>query len=227
MALLNGQIERGDYQKVELFFRSNHPDLNDFYLKSSGGDVIDALKIGRLFRKYFISTNAPFRLSDGDTYFIVPSRGECRGPNCGFCASACALIWFGGVERGGTVGLHRPRTDDRTFAGLSPGEASTFYRQVLREIETYLDEMEVPRAIIETMVATSSGEIHWVDRSDDRLDETPSIAEWSAATCPGDTPESVIRKFGEFTPEQGEQAARKVACNEFLFAAHRAKLAPP
>src|SRR5262249_54440625 len=101
------------------------------------------------------------------------------------CASACALIWFGGVDRSGQAGLHRPWINDPRFRELSPPEASTAYRQVLAVIETYLNDMEVPKSIIELMVTTSSGDIRWVDSIDNRaaLERPPSIAEWEDASC--------------------------------------------
>src|SRR5262249_47078306 len=99
------------------------------------------------------------------------------------CASACALIWFGAVTRQGTVGLHRPRIDDPMFRGLSPPDASTAYRRLLERIDAYLNEMEVPKSIIESMIATGSGDIRWVEDIDDGLDHPPSIAEWIDASC--------------------------------------------
>jgi hypothetical protein len=227
-ALLDGPINDGDYPKVLALLRTNYPDLGSFYLNSSGGNLTEALQIGRLFRKYLISTTAPTRQQDGTALFILPGRNKCLGYNCGVCASACALIWFGGVDRNGTVGLHRPRTDDPSFSGLSPAEASIIYRRVLGEIDTYLAEMEVPKSIIETMISTGSSEIHWVDSIDDSLDQSPSIAEWSAATCPGQTPEAMTRKFGEtFTPEGRAEAQGKATCDLLLYDTHRTKLAPP
>jgi hypothetical protein len=85
----------------------------------------------------------------------------CRGQEC-ICASACALMWFGAVERLGEVGLHRPSTEDPAFKALPPAEASTTYRRILSSIISYLDEMEVPKPMIDAMVSTSSSEIRWV-----------------------------------------------------------------
>jgi hypothetical protein len=51
-----GPITKGDYQKVLALYRGSHPFLGEFALASPGGDVLEAIKIGRLFRKYLIST---------------------------------------------------------------------------------------------------------------------------------------------------------------------------
>jgi hypothetical protein len=223
IGFLNGQISKGDYKKVVAFLKAHHPFVNAFYLNSPGGEVDEALNIGRMFRKYLISTSAP-RIIDlgasvkagsrvnnyGDIPFLsAGDRDLCRGPNC-TCASACALIWFGGVDRSGMVGLHRPRINDPMFRGLSPADASTGYRQVLGRIAAYLDEMEVPKSIIESMTATSSGEIYWVEDIDDGLTTPPSIAEWEAASCGDDV-----------------AVGKTVICQFFLRDKHRDRLAPP
>jgi hypothetical protein len=187
---LNGQISKGDYDKVVAFLRAHHPFIANFSLASPGGDVDEALKIGRIFRRYLFTTWAPSsahlgadgsEIHDDAPALSFGSRDLCRGPDC-ICASACALIWMGGVGRIGTVGLHRPRIDDPMFRGLPAADASTAYRRVLESISAYLNEVEVPQSVIESMVATSSNDIHWVSGGPD-VDDPPSISEWLAVSC--------------------------------------------
>jgi hypothetical protein len=93
------------------------------------------------------------------------------------------------------------------FKGLSPADASTAYRRALASIAAYLDEMEVPKSIIESMVTTSSSDIRWVDAGNDGLERVPpSIAEWEYASC-------------------GSSAAS--VCTGRLLANNRDRLAPP
>ena len=181
--LIRGVIVRGDYEKVLGFYRSNHPSLFGFLLISSGGDVEDAIKIGRLLRKYLIMADAPRMGPDGRFALDALDAGSalCRGSKC-ICASACALIWFGAVNRVGTVGLHRPRINDPAFKALAPSEASAVYRRMLDSISRYLEEMEVPKPLIDSMVATGSAEIEWVD-SNRAFERPPSFAEWVDASC--------------------------------------------
>jgi hypothetical protein len=80
---------------------------------------------------------------------------------------------------------------------------------VLERIAAYLDEMEVPKPIIESMVATSSGDIRWVDSTVDELNRPPSIAEWEDASCGSD----VRVKWDQ--------------CVDLLLSSHRNRLAPP
>lgn len=223
LGLLSGQISKGDYDKIVTFLRANYSSLATLALVSPGGDVDEALKIGRLFRKYLLSTEAPWQLEDGTWGLpLTDTPPQCRGSDCA-CASACALIWFGGVDRTGTVGLHRPRINDPMFRGLSPAEASTVYRQALEKIATYLDEMEAPRPIIELMITTGSDDIRWVDFIDDGLDRPPSMAEWEDASCgPGNNNRGL-----ETTQEQHDAVLKKELCKGLLFDDRRGRLAPP
>jgi hypothetical protein len=54
-AFLHGEIVKGDYEKLKAFYRKNHNVLNVFYLYSSGGDVLEAIKIGRLMRTFLMT----------------------------------------------------------------------------------------------------------------------------------------------------------------------------
>ena len=177
---LTGEISRGDYKNVLAFLTANEPFFGTLTLNSSGGDVEEALKIGRLLRKHLIETWAPITAPNGPILF-AGSNLMCDGPRC-TCASACALIWFGGVERMGTVGVHRPWTRDPEFVRLSPAEASARYRRALNDLTLYLNEMEIPQSITELMVATSSDDVRWIDAVDG-LERPPSIAEWEDASC--------------------------------------------
>lgn len=56
---LRGEITKGDYSRVLDFYRLHHPFLRKFLLDSPGGNVREAIKIGRLFRKYLIGAEAP------------------------------------------------------------------------------------------------------------------------------------------------------------------------
>jgi len=99
-AFLHGKIVKGDYEKLEAFYRPNHNVLNVFDLASPGGDLLEAIKIGRFMRTFLMTALSahmvdPMLVQKG----LEPWHGlTCRGPEC-LCASACALIWFGAVDR--------------------------------------------------------------------------------------------------------------------------------
>ena len=181
--IIRGEIVEGDYDKFVTFYSQSHPHLGTMHLQSPGGDVIEAIKIGRLLRKYFITAFAPFHdsLHSGELNFSLSGAGtSCNGEGC-VCASSCALIWFGAPKRIGAVGLHRPVIASSRFKDLPPGEAEQAYKPALALMTQYLEEMEVPKALIEAMVATSSSNIHWVAGME--YLRSPSFAEWEDANC--------------------------------------------
>jgi hypothetical protein len=238
--LILGPIEQGDYEKVRLFYRQNHPFLHSFTLASPGGDVAEALKIGELFRKYLIIVFAPVRITspDGREKFVLPDEPKCTAGKC-LCASACALIWFGAVDHWGTVGLHRPHTDDPYFKNLDPTAAADFYRRVIDSIRQYLDEMEVPKSMIEAMVATGSADIKWVTVADD-LSRPPSLAEWEDASCRtlsddernllsrlNDKRAVLNQKLQKLRDKLQNKQAKRLNCRIELLASRRDKLPPP
>jgi hypothetical protein len=184
-AFIVGEIQKGDFEKVRSLLAKNHPFLGTFLIRSSGGDAVEAMRIGTLFRKYLITAGGP--TGNAKIGFVGPllSRPNERCSqfhlDCG-CASACALIWLGAVHRSGTVGLHRPRIEDQAFRSLPADDASKVYRTVLASIMAYLREMDTPDRLIEAMAATASTDIVWVG-ADLELARPPSIAEWMDATC--------------------------------------------
>jgi hypothetical protein len=241
--VLRGAIVQGDDEKLVRFYRENHPFLGDFLLISPGGSVDAALNIGRVFRKYLIEAFAPVEVSHGLRERPWMNAGGqivnwCSGQEC-ICASACALIWFGAVEREGEVGLHRPTTDDPTFRALSPADASKTYRRILGNVTAYLDEMEAPKSTIDAMVGTSSSEIRWVDSDTSGLRRPPSIAEWEDASCGSFTSEqrnaynSLAVKTNRSSQEQlflkmlAEKLEKDGSCRLALLGAQRDRLASP
>jgi hypothetical protein len=183
-ALIRGTITSGDSAKFAQFLRANHPFINEVLLSSPGGLVEEAIKIGRLIRKELLATRAPYE--NGRGAFLTDdflSEIDCGG-NCQ-CASACFLIWAGGVSRTGhKLGLHRPTTSSTTFASLPAERASVLYRNLLSEIKNYLAEMEIPNRFAEIMTDISSRDIQWLSWDEaDSLEEIPSITEWITSSC--------------------------------------------
>jgi hypothetical protein len=167
---LRGPIVNGDYKKVEKLIEDSWPRLATISLESEGGSVREALQIGRILRKFLVTTDVPANRCMVDVSGALVPSGLSVPPNpdvdsC-VCASACALVWFGGVERMGTVGLHRPKITDPDFANLPPAEAMTVYRKILADIETYLTEMEVPHALVDKIAETGSSDIDWITARD-------------------------------------------------------------
>jgi hypothetical protein len=242
-AVLSGTIVKGDDEKVVRFYRANHPFLEIFLLISPGGNVDSAITIGGFFRKYLIEAFGPVESPPGvQERPWMDANGQivnwCSGQGC-ICASACALIWFGAVEREGEVGLHRPSTEDPAFKALSPAEASAIYRRILGSINVYLDEMEVPKPMVDAMVSTASSEIRWVDSDTNGLRRPPSIAEWEDSSCGSFTSDersaysALAVKTTRSSQEQlflkmlAEKLNKNGTCRSLLLSAQRDRLASP
>lgn len=234
-----GAIEKGDFEKVAKFYRANHPFLYSFKIVSQGGNAAEAMKIGRLIRKYMLYVSAPLRIEQTSFEFfnLVGREPECNGDEACVCASACALIALGGVRRFGTLGLHRIRIVDPAFAALKAMDATQAYNDGLSMVRAYLKDMEVSDQLIDKMVNTSSAKISWVN-VDRTFEKPPSIAEWEDANCPplSDGEEGLISSIlhkpsGNRTPSEkkglSELTDRKVTCPAVLLSRSRDSLAPP
>jgi ATP-dependent protease ClpP protease subunit len=138
--LISGTITQQDakaFQEV-----SAELERNDFYvyLDSKGGDVLAAMQIGRLIRKY-----------EGFTQ-IQWSRK---------CYSSCALIFIAGVSRvisatGGELGLHRP------YLASAPQSREAVEKQVpliLSQVKQYVAEMGITENFYQQMVNTEPSQI--------------------------------------------------------------------
>jgi hypothetical protein len=193
--LIAGEIQNGDYEKFAKVVSDNHPFLSNVTLWSPGGSVEEALKIGRLVRKDLLQTHAPFsglggRANQGSLEIIQWGEERtsyyhaCKGADC-YCASSCFLIWAGGASRDGDfIGIHRPSLKSTQFSSLPPLQASSLYRQILKDIGAYLQDMEIPQRYIDAMTDTASNEIRWVtEKEAEVMHEVPSITEWEAASC--------------------------------------------
>jgi hypothetical protein len=224
--LIHGTITKGDFEKVREFYRRNHRVLQRFYLDTAGGDVIEAINIGTMMRKYLMSSKAPGRViinNQVSRFLVYPGseRALCNGPDC-VCASACALMWFGSVNRDGAVGLHRPRIDDPSFTALSPAEAARVYRRVLDDIARYMEEVDAK----------------------DNLERPPSFAEWEDAVCGSfskqeeetitDLDLKSIVNHQQLTPEEEllrkllwEKQKKKITCEHELRYSRVDQLPPP
>jgi hypothetical protein len=129
--LLRGKIEIGDSQKFATFLNAHHPFVDKLYLWSPGGNVNEAILIGRLVRAALLATHAPdeFATQSGSGELsefrsLNDTRVYCRGLDC-HCASACFLIWAAGWDRSGNaLGIHRPSIQSIEFGNLTPDKAS-------------------------------------------------------------------------------------------------------
>ena len=146
---MNGPIEKGDTTKIENLIGSmrkmNSGDLHTFRLgsltlNSEGGDVHEAMNIGRILRKYKVQISVTFDAK---------------------CYSACVLILAGGVARTplGAVGIHSFYSSSSKEKSYNYEQEDNDYKLVSQEIEAYLREMRVSVRLLDEMMNTPESTI--------------------------------------------------------------------
>ncbi len=113
-------------------------------LNSDGGDITAAIEIGIFLRRQ-------------ETWTIVPRNAV--------CASACALVFLGGVNRitAGKLGIHRPYS---TKLSESSTASKTAFESLNLAVSQYLKQMNIPDAVLWAMNAVPPGEIKWLTRDE-------------------------------------------------------------
>jgi ATP-dependent protease ClpP protease subunit len=155
---INGEIDKALADSIESFYnfiaasptfsnKRDHFEINYvFVLNSKGGDVEQAMRIGRHVRQ-------------------LEARVQVQGNR--YCYSSCVLILAGGVTRWHVfnVGIHRPYFD-HLRSGLSQTEVATIVRRLDEEIVKYLEQMNIPTTLWEAMKATPPEEMHLLSREE-------------------------------------------------------------
>jgi hypothetical protein len=172
--LLNGEIHKGDYQKIKQLVLTCDAMPRSIFLNSPGGDVEEAIKIGKLVRRGLFQSS-------------IVRNGECN--------SACFIVWASAVRRfpasdgngpEGKLGLHRPFFDRDQYSGLNAADAKSAYQELETFVRAYLVEIKVPSDIIETMFKTKSTDAAFITDIDmiEKLgQQAPFFEEWLIAKC--------------------------------------------
>lgn len=192
--VIEGKIVAGDYDRLRSFLsdRATFDKIgNGVFLASPGGDLREAIRIGRLIRALQLSTSAPSGPAEGRKFgeaLIGPY--DLRDPRMNYqCASACFLVFVAGIHRSlnwaGRLGIHRPfqvSSDQRPM----PGNDEIVNGPVRRAIEIYLRDMGVRIKYVELMYSVPSSQLRKVTQEeldDDLLGFTPELKDRIRADC--------------------------------------------
>lgn len=186
----SGEIVRGDHDRLRDFLggAAGRKVMRIRLWKSPGGNVDEAIKIGRLIRRLKLTTEIAVSVAPGHILNdFAPGDGDMDDDNA-TCASACVLVWMAGIVRAGNWRLvvHRPYYDPAYFAGLSADEADQRYRELEKQAYDYLREMDAPESLIKTMREVPSTDGRILDRVYVREEVSmviPSYDEWQTAKC--------------------------------------------
>lgn len=205
--ILEGQIQIGDYDNIrdnliinktynlssEAWCSDTYIETcpHEIYLASPGGNVAEAIKLGRLVRMLGWKT-------------IIPALAESKDKNFGWfdlekpstnyvCASACFFVFIAGKYRDINIsygqpqlGIHRPFISTNDLRKLNSNQVLSASNDVRDMIEKYLKEMDVPIHYIDKMFDTPKEAISWIgedDFSNDFSGFTPSLKEWVKSKC--------------------------------------------
>lgn len=156
-------------------------------LKSNGGDVLAAMKMGEIAR------------AKGAATFVM---------NGSDCASACVLVFAGGVERlvfaGGRLGLHRPAFKDfEGFARLSQKVAINNYTEVLEMTRSYFTAMGINSEFADRFLSVSSSDMVYIDVHQAEelgiVGSDPVYAEWDLARFRSAVSEEEYKAWTEYS----------------------------
>ena len=127
-------------------------------LDSPGGELEEALKIGRIIRGMNLHT------------FVADKSGKAR------CDSACFFLWAGGIYRVGYPSIHRPYLPDSGFSNLNMKQTEKIYEVYAEEIDQFLEELSLkkhlPPEFISVMMSTRPDEVFSMRKF---KNETPSL----------------------------------------------------
>ncbi|WP_305827407.1 ATP-dependent Clp protease proteolytic subunit [Pseudomonas aeruginosa] len=139
---INGPIEKGDadnlkkvFEYVEKNSTPGTPGFRMVLLNSPGGDVEEALSMGRTLRNYEATATIP---------------------QDGICYSSCVFLLAGAVNRmllTGEVGIHRP------FFISAPDDVDKGVRMLQKISRDYFEEMNIPSVLADDMFSTPPSEI--------------------------------------------------------------------
>lgn len=218
--VIEGEIEKGDYDRFESLVRKVGVwSSGTVMLGSSGGDLLEAMKIGRLVRE--------LRLSTSTSLVVGGVRMDVLGienPNNSHCSSSCFYIFVGGISRFGNVlGIHRPYLHEETYKSMQVDDAIDASSAIRQLVQSYFEEMGVPASYVDRSFAVASDGIEWLGAEEVEsffafdIDE---IDEWLTARCPKYTEAESLIYFDEDGPSldsmsPAEQALWKQANQKF------------
>jgi hypothetical protein len=205
--LISGAVVRGDADKFRDSVRRTSPLVRNVILRSNGGDVVEAMKIGRDVRHLLLETEGPqleYMVDDALSYLggdqplcvengvdatlkeLQYKGSQYKGTTC-VCASACFLIYVAGARRSRSyVGIHRVYLDENASRDLSLDRMVEIYSKIKRPIVEYLNAMGVPGKYSDIMLQTSSKEIYipaYAEIMADFYGWAPEVEEWLIAKC--------------------------------------------
>jgi hypothetical protein len=199
-AVLEGKIEAGDLAKLRTFILEGNGAFTGAYtifLASPGGDLAEAIKIGRFIRELQLATNIPPASTDERVRKFTAVRYSLKDPKANYmCASACFFVFVAGIYRSdheihgfnrpSSLGIHRPYLSESDLKALTSDQAIAATSATRTTVENYLKEMGVPAKYADQMFSITKQQIRWISDNDFEADFAgfiPELKDWVDARC--------------------------------------------
>jgi hypothetical protein len=184
---IEGAITDGDFDRFVSLVQQGQGKVSSVELLSPGGDLVEAMRIGRAMRQLGLASRVPMQGPNKEPVcegvFDDPPEDLA---NCS-AASAAFFMHVGATFRGGTyLAVHRPIFDPVMFATLTEAEAAEQYSGLAALSRDYLKEMDVPEIIIDEVMNTPSDKIRVLSEDTVRTHfwgHSPARGEWLRAKC--------------------------------------------
>lgn len=200
---LDGTIQRNTNRDFEEYLLHNKiPERSLVYLNSPGGNLLGGIELGRVIRKYGLSTDIGKHATKATRSEIEP----------GTCYSACAYAYLGGrfryLQEGSLFGVHQ-------FSSEQKGQSTESEAQIASAIILeHIRSMGINPSLFSLAVLADSAAIHQLDRRTleylDVVNNGVTRPVWSIESLDGklylkgerDTDVSGINKFILFCQNQ-------------------------
>jgi TPR repeat protein len=196
---VEGEIVPGDAQKLLDLYGKYGELISPVYLRSKGGDIAEAMRMGAIIRRLRLETEVP--VWDTGEQPIDPIKVDHQENT--ICASSCFLVYAGGARRfGNYLAMHRPFLPREEARNLSDVEYEAAQKEVVPKVKAYLADMDIDQYWIDRMFSANSQEEYmptWSE-ADSKVHHlmgvVPSLEEVILAKCKEDP--NVDRKLREF-----------------------------
>ena len=213
---IEGRIAQGDFVRFASLVLTMR-NANVVWLASPGGNLSEALRIGRLIRQLALEVRAPVDRQQPLVQLVDADNNT--------CASACFFLYVAGVNRQGSVlGIHKPSLPaDEYFAlGL---DGSVAAQQRIEEATTaYLDLMGAPARYASLMLTTSPRDMLWLNPDDIARDFSgiaSGLDQELRRGCPADgdaqtgtAPDCASKKLAELQEDRRRRTRRQLLGHE-------------
>jgi hypothetical protein len=150
---VEGEIVPGDAQRLLDFYGKYGEMISPVYLRSKGGDVAEAMRMGAIIRRLRLETEVPVWDTGGQP--IDPIKVDHQENT--ICASACFLVYAGGASRfGNYLAMHRPFLPREKARNLSDVEYEAAQKEMVPKVKAYLADMDIDQYWIDRMFSTNS-----------------------------------------------------------------------